>query len=94
MVMHDPAHVQKNWTVDVAIDEYMGLTRAKSRLRWREKEEIGVGLARLNPSDRAVAEIGDELAVARALIDLGQRVTSVSFPDIAAVSHQSSTLTY
>ncbi len=64
-------HVLQHWTVDISIDEHEGLTRAKARLRWREKELVGVGLARLNPADRNVPEIGDELSVARALSDLG-----------------------
>lgn len=42
-------HVLQHWTVDISIDEHEGLTRAKARLRWREKELVGVGLARLNP---------------------------------------------
>lgn len=85
-------HVLKNWSVEVSIDEHEGLTRAKARLRWREKEEVGVGLARLNPADRNVAEIGDELAVARALSDLGKRMLTVSSGDIEDVTHQPATL--
>lgn len=65
-------HVLQHWTVDISIDEHEGLTRAKARLRWREKELVGVGLARLNPADHNVPEIGDELSVARALSDLGK----------------------
>ncbi len=90
----DSEHVVKHWTVEVAIDEHMGLTRAKARLCWREKEEIGVGTARLDPADRNVAEIGDELAVSRALTDLGKRLMSLSANDIEAVTHQSAKFTY
>lgn len=81
-------HVLQHWTVDISIDEHEGLTRAKARLRWREKELVGVGLARLNPADRNVPEIGDELSVARALSDLGKRMLKVSTHDIEAVTHQ------
>lgn len=31
-------HVLKNWSVEVSIDEHEGLTRAKARLRWRERK--------------------------------------------------------
>lgn len=31
-------HVLQHWTVDISIDEHEGLTRAKARLRWREKD--------------------------------------------------------
>lgn len=86
--------VEKNWTVDVAIDEHMGLTRAKARLRWREKEEVGIGTARLNPDDRDIAEIGDELAVGRALSDLGRRLMAVAAHDIESVTHQPAKLSY
>ena len=48
----------RNRTLDVSIEEHMGLTRAKARLRWREKSEVGIGTARLNPADRDIAEIG------------------------------------
>ena len=53
-----------------------------------------MGLARLNPADRNVAEIGDELAVARALSDLGKRMLTVSSGDIEDVTHQPATLLY
>jgi hypothetical protein len=86
--------VEKNWTVDVSIDEHMGLTRAKARLRWREKEEVGIGTARLNPDDRDIAEIGDELAVGRALSDLGRRLMAVAAHDIESVTHQPANLLY
>lgn len=87
-------HVLQHWTVDISIDEHEGLTRAKARLRWREKELVGVGLARLNPADRNVPEIGDELSVARALSDLGKRMLKVSTHDIEAVTHQPARLLY
>lgn len=87
-------HVFKDWRVDISIDEHQGLTRAKARLRWREKELVGVGMARLNPGDRNIAEIGDELAVARALSDLGKRMLTVSTDDIEAVTHQPAKFVY
>ena len=64
------------------------MTRAKARLRWRDQESVGVGLSRLDPADRDVAEIGDELAVARALSDLARRLMAVTAQDIEAVTNQ------
>jgi Domain of unknown function (DUF1876) len=81
-----PDHVLKHWTVEVSIDEDEGHTRAKARLRWRDKESVGVGLARRNPADRDVTDIGDELAVARALSDLADRLMVVTTHDIEAVT--------
>ena len=81
-------HVRKDWTVEISIDEHEGRTRAKARLRWRDQESVGVGLARLNPADRNVDDIGDELAVARALSDLSNRLIAVTAHDIEAVTRQ------
>ena len=53
----------KRWTVTIDIDEHDGRTRAVARLQARDTDSlVGVGLARLNPADRNVPEIGDELA--------------------------------
>jgi hypothetical protein len=51
-------------------------------------------MARLNPADRNVAEIGDELAVARALADLGKRLLTTTSDDIEAVTHQPTEFLY
>lgn len=81
-------HVSKHWTVDVSIDEHDGKTRATAQLRWRDQESVGVGLSRLDPTDRDVAEIGDELAVARALSDLARRLMAVTAKDIESVTNR------
>lgn len=47
----------------------------------------GIGRARLNPADEEVAEIGDELAVARALSNLANQLFSASVSDIEASTH-------
>ncbi|MGY1634069.1 DUF1876 domain-containing protein [Geodermatophilus sp. SYSU D01186] len=71
------------WTVDIEIDEHDGHTRAVARLRTRDAEALtGVGLARLDPADRDVPEIGDEIAVARALSDLSHRLLRTASEDV------------
>lgn len=87
-------HVLKSWTAEVSIDEPDGLIRANARLGWRDKEGVGVGWARLDPADRNVPEIGDELVVARALSDLGKRLMTLSTGEIEAVTHQPATVVY
>ena len=87
-------HVRKDWTVHISIDEHEGQTRAKARMRWRDQASVGVGVARLNPADRNVDDIGDELAVARALADLARRLLAVTAHDIEAVTHQPATFLY
>lgn len=79
-------HALKGWTVGISIDEHEGHTRARARLRWRDQESVGVGLARLNPADRNIDDIGDELAVARALADLAKRMMAVTEHDIEAAT--------
>ena len=81
-------HVRKDWTADISIDEHEGHTRAKARLRWRDQESVGVGLARRNPADQDVTDIGDELAVARALSDLARRLLTATAHDIEVVTHE------
>ena len=73
----------KTWNVRVDIDEHEGRTRAVARLRTDGDQSLaGTGLARLNPADRDVPEIGDELAVARALSELSHRLLDVAAGDI------------
>lgn len=79
----------KRWTVDVHIDEHDGKTRAVARLRTRDQTHlVGTGLARLNPVDRDVPEIGEELAVARALSELSHKLFDAAAGDIESITHQ------
>ena len=81
-------HVRKRWTVDVSIDEHGAETRATARLHWRDQEVVGIGVAKLNPSDRYFATIGDELAAARALFDAARQVMAVTEDDIENVTDE------
>jgi hypothetical protein len=81
----------KPLTVEISIDQHENRTRAKARLDWRGEHFVGVGLAHRNPADYNVSEIGDELATARALSDLGHQLLVVTASDIEAVTHQSVT---
>ncbi len=79
----------KHWTVDIHIDEHEDRTRATARLHTRDTAKlVGTGLARLNPADTNVPEIGDELAVARALTDLAHQLIETTAADIEAVTHK------
>jgi hypothetical protein len=82
----------KQWSITVLIDEHDGKTRAKARLHSRDAELTGVGFARCNPADRDVPEIGDELAVARALADLSHRLLDVTVDDIEQITHRPAVL--
>jgi hypothetical protein len=75
----------KRWTVTITIDEHDGHTRAMARLHTRDTDRLtGIGLARLNPADHEVPEIGDELAVGRALADLSSRLLTTAASDVGA----------
>ena len=78
----------KRWTVTIEIDEHDGRRRAHARLHTPTSDQlVGVGLARLNPADRDVPEIGDEIAAARALSELGHLLLSAAADDLEAVTH-------
>ena len=53
-----------------------------------------MGRAKLNPDDYDVPEIGDEIAVARALTDLGHRLLIMAATDLEQVTHQPARLTH
>ena len=77
----------KHWTVDVYIGEHDHSTHAEAHLHSDAGTELaGTGEARLHPADGNIPEIGDELAVARALSDLGHRLLTTAAADIGAVT--------
>jgi Domain of unknown function (DUF1876) len=77
----------KRWTVELSIDEHDGHTYAEARLHsGTDTPLVGVGRAALNPADRDIPEIGDELAAAQALGDLGHRLLLATAADIGAVT--------
>jgi hypothetical protein len=80
----------KRWSVDIFIDEDgEGHTYAEARLHsGADTMVVGVGRAKLNPADRDIPEIGDELATARALNDLGHRLLLAAAGDIEAVTDE------
>ncbi len=79
----------KRWRVEVFLGESEGQTYAEARLHTEIGDHlIGVGRARLNPHDYDIPEIGDEIAVARALTDLGHRLLITAAQDIEQVTHE------
>jgi hypothetical protein len=80
---------EKSWSVNIVIDEHENQTRATARLRAGNRAELeGVGLARLNPVDSDVPEIGDELATARALAELAHQLIEVTAADIEKITKE------
>lgn len=81
-------HATKRWTVAVEIDEHDGRTRATARLTAGTAELTGVGTARCSPEDQDVPQIGDELAVARALSELSHHLLDATAADIERITHE------
>ena len=85
----------KRWTVEILIGEDDGRTYAEASLRTEVGDELtGQGEAHLHPDDFHVPEIGDELAVARALNDLGHRLLVTAAGDIQQVTNKDVTLSH
>lgn len=86
---HDSTPASKTWSVELFIGEHEGRTRAVARLHTGDRTSLtGTGSAQLNPADRDVPEIGDELAAARALSHLAHLLLESAVDDIAGVTHE------
>lgn len=75
----------KDWHVNVFVseDEDEGRTRAEAVLLTSAGTELRhVGHARRHPADREVPEIGDELAVCRALAGLAHELLEATVADV------------
>lgn len=75
---HDPAGeggpVQVVTHVELRFEEDDSHTDARATLRTQAGTFVGSGRARRNPVDPNVPLVGEELAAARALVDLGDRL--------------------
>ncbi|PWI45095.1 hypothetical protein CK485_05790 [Streptomyces sp. ICBB 8177] len=78
-----PPHT-KEWALRLDIYEEGDTTRAHARLDTHDNVLEAVAEARRNPHDRAVPEIGDEIAAGRAMIALGERLVRAGASDVEA----------
>jgi len=79
----------KHWKVDVFIDEREGRTHAEARLIPQQRVTLAAtGEARVSPRDADVPEIGDDLAVARALRALAQKLLQATAADIEEITDE------
>jgi hypothetical protein len=80
------AQIEIESSDDVGAEER--LTTAHARLITATGMELeGFGRSRRRPEDREVPEIGDELAVARALRDLADRLLKATSDDLSVIEH-------
>ncbi|MGR0319423.1 DUF1876 domain-containing protein [Agromyces sp. ZXT2-3] len=81
----------KQWSIAVEIDEDENHTVAEASVRTPSGQDVtGVGKADRNPLDPNVPDIGDELAVARALRNLSERLLHATERDITSVTGEPS----
>jgi hypothetical protein len=76
----------KRWTVEILIGEVDRRTYAEAQHDEIGDDLVGIGNATQNPADPNVPEIGDEIAAARALTDLGQHLLAVASSDLETVT--------
>jgi hypothetical protein len=75
----------RTWHVAVHLFEQEDHTRAEAVLQTDAGTELRhEGLARRNPADRDIPEIGDELAACRALAGLAHDLLEATIADVAA----------
>ncbi|MDR7276943.1 DUF1876 domain-containing protein [Catenuloplanes atrovinosus] len=76
----------KRWNVEILIGETHRRTYAEAQLYDEISNElIGHGSAAVHPDEPVVPEVGDEIAVARALADLGNRLLVTAAGDLEDV---------
>ena len=76
----------KKWHVDLYLYEHEDSTAAHAVLHSAARDNLdGTGAARLRPGEANVPEIGDEVAVARALRGLADRLLAAASDDMSAI---------
>ncbi|HSK26195.1 MAG TPA: dsRBD fold-containing protein [Jiangellales bacterium] len=79
----------RTWRVDIHLSEEDPGTHARAVLHSGADTELeGRGSARRNPADAEVPEIGDEIAAARALRELADRLLGAASDDIGAIEQR------
>lgn len=79
----------EHWSIALSVHEHEGQTRAEARLSLGDNAYLqGYGMARRNPSDPNVLEIGEKIAVARALSDVAHMLLGSATTQLEDVTHQ------
>ena len=77
-----------SWPVEISLHEEGRETRAEARLTRETGGMVGHGLARRNPDDQEITQIGEEIAAARALSDLAHQLLSDAAGQIEGITHR------
>ncbi|GLH99712.1 dsRBD fold-containing protein [Phytohabitans aurantiacus] len=79
----------KRWNVEILIGEVDRRTYAEAQLYDEIRDNlIGTGQTRARLDTPNIPEIGDEIAVARALSDLGHRLLVAASGDLEEATHE------
>ncbi len=76
----------KTLLVDITVDEHGDSTDARAIVQIDGEKIGGWGRARRNPVDPRVPRIGDELAIARALNDLSNKIIEAATLEVEQFS--------
>jgi hypothetical protein len=77
------------WSVELSIQEHEGQTRADARLVADGGDHLlGHGMARRHPRDPDVTEVGEKIAVARALSDLAHLLLGSAAAELEDLTHE------
>jgi uncharacterized protein DUF1876 len=75
--------------MEVFVAEIDGETDAEARLAKADNRRFwGRGNAKLNPADRNVGVIGEEIAIARALSDLSHKLLHSAAVGVESMTHE------
>jgi hypothetical protein len=79
----------KQWKVDLRVGATDGHTRAEAWLVTELGDRmVGLGTADVGPHDADIPEIGEEIAIARALRDLATRLLEQASVEIEGVTRE------
>jgi hypothetical protein len=80
---------EQRWSVALTVQEHECQTRAEARLDLGDNAHLlGYGMARRNPSDPDVLEIGEKIAVARALSDVAHLLLGSAATQLEDITRQ------
>lgn len=82
---HSKKHID-HLTVKITVDEVDDGTNATARMAWEDGELIGRGRTTLDPEDHLPEQVGENLAVARALSDIAGKLYAATATDIELVT--------
>jgi hypothetical protein len=82
---HSKKHLD-HLTVKITVDEVDNGTNATARMTWEDGELIGKGRTTLDPDDHFPEQLGENLAIARALSDIAGKLYAATASDIESVT--------